>query len=84
MSWSESGSLGVVEIIQGRANGTYGDAYINSYRLSDRKKYEMKQRIHMSHFFSQPSRPSIGAKQGSVSLYVAHSTAVGKTLKIMR
>jgi len=84
MCWSPTGSLGMVKIIQGRANGTLRDTYLKRYRLSDRKKREMKQSIRMSHFLSQPTRPSIGAKQGSVSLYVAHSTAVGKLLKSMR
>ncbi|HHU20811.1 MAG TPA: ISLre2 family transposase [Bacilli bacterium] len=84
MCWSQSGSLGMVKVIQGRTNRTLRDAYLNRYKLSDRKKREIKQSIRMSHFLAQPTRPSIGVKQGSVSLYVAHSTAVGNLLKSMR
>lgn len=84
MRWSESGGLGMVKIIQGRANGTLRDAYLNHRELSNRKKCLMKQSVRMSHYLAHPTRPSIGAKQGSVSLYAAHSTAVGKLLKSMR
>lgn len=84
MRWGQSGGLGMVKIIQGQANGTLRDAYLNNRGLSDRKKRMIKQSIRMSYYLSQPTRPSIGAKQGSVSLYVAHSTAVGNLLKSMR
>ncbi|WP_281243643.1 hypothetical protein [Virgibacillus subterraneus] len=33
---------------------------------------------------SQPIRPSIGVKQGYVSLYLAHTPGVGKLMKTFR
>jgi len=84
MRWGQSGGFGMVKIIQGRANGTLRDAYLNHRNLSDRKKRMIKQTVRMSHYLAQPTRPSVGAKQGSVSLYSAHSTAIGQLLKSMR
>jgi len=74
----------MVKIIQGKSNGTLRDAYLNNRWLSDRKKRMIDQSIRMSYYLSQSTRPSIGAKQGPVSLYVGHSTAVGNLLKSMR
>ncbi|MEQ6378663.1 ISLre2 family transposase [Bacillaceae bacterium S4-13-56] len=84
MHWSTAGGEGMVKVIQGILNGTLRDVYLKHQERSKRKKRNVKQTVRLAQILRQPTRPSIGAKQGSISLYVAHSTAVGKLLKSFR
>ncbi|MGY0695019.1 ISLre2 family transposase, partial [Virgibacillus sp. FSP13] len=60
------------------------DAYLESQNRSARKQREVKQVVRMSQFLKQPTRPSIGARQGTVSLYDANSSAIGNLRKILK
>lgn len=84
MHWSKKGAEAMVKVKQGILNGTLRDVYLASHQRSKRKQREVKRTVHMSHYLQQPTRPSIGAKQGSVSLYAAHSSAVGRLVKEFR
>lgn len=84
MHWSEAGGEGMVKVIQGILNGTLRDVYLKHQKRSERKQRHVKQTVRMAQLLRQPTRPSIGAKQGSISLYVAHSTARGQLLKSFR
>ncbi|MEQ6377208.1 ISLre2 family transposase, partial [Bacillaceae bacterium S4-13-56] len=84
MHWSKEGGEGMVKVIQGILNGTLREVYLKHQRRSERKQRHVKQTVRMAQILRQPTRPSIGAKQGTISLYVAHSTARGQLLKTFR
>lgn len=84
MHWSKAGGEGMVKIIQGILNRTLRDVYLKQQKRSERKQRTVKQTVRMAEILRQPTRSSIGAKQGSISLYVAHSTARGQLLKSLR
>jgi len=81
MHWSKKGAEAMVEINQGIENNTLREVYLSSQKRSHRKQREVKRTVRMSEFLRQPTRPSIGAKQGSISLYTAHSSAIGRLFK---
>src|SRR5699024_2697979 len=68
---------------QGNANNTLKEVYLASQHRSHRKQREVKKAVRMSEYLRQPIRPSIGVKQGSISLYSAHSSAMGRLFKIL-
>ncbi|MFB4163722.1 hypothetical protein ACE1TI_07735 [Alteribacillus sp. JSM 102045] len=37
--------------------------------------------VRMTEYLRQPTRSSVGVKEGSVTLYTAHSTAMGTLMK---
>ncbi|MDC3418334.1 ISLre2 family transposase [Aquibacillus salsiterrae] len=84
MHWSKDGGEGMVKIIQGILNGTLRDVYLKHQKRSERKQRQVKQTVRMAQILRQPTRPTIGARQGSISLYVAHSSARGQLLKSFR
>lgn len=84
MHWSKEGAEAMVKVKQGIINGTLRDVYLKAQGRSERKHREVKRTIRMSQVLRQPTQPSIGVKNGSISLYVAHSTATGKLLKCFR
>lgn len=84
MHWSKTGGEGMVKVIQGILNRTLREVYLAQQIRSERKKRHVKQVVRMAQILRQPTRPSLGTKQGSISLYVAHSTAIGKLLKTYR
>jgi len=81
MHWSPKGVEAMVKIKQGILNGTLREVYLNDQKRSVRKQREVKKTVHMAQILRQPTRPSIGAKQGKVSVYTAHSSAIGKLAK---
>src|SRR5699024_5886017 len=83
MHWSKEGAESMVKVRQGIANNTLRDVYLASQRRSHRKQREVKKAVRMSEFLRQPTQPSIGAKQGSISLYSAHSSAIGRLFKTL-
>lgn len=84
MHWSTEGGESMVKVIQGILNRTLREAYLSQHNRSERKQRNVKKTVRMAQILRQPTRPSIGAKQGSISLYVAHSTAIGNLLKSFR
>jgi len=81
MHWSKEGAEAMVKIKQGIANETLREVYLESQKRSYRKQREVKRMVRISQLLRQPTRPSIGVKQGSISLYSAHSSAVGRLFK---
>jgi len=84
MHWSKSGAEAMIKVKQDIWNGTLRDVYLKSQQRSKREQRIVNKMVRMTEFLRQPTRPSIGTKQGSVSLYTAHSTAVGKLMKSFR
>ena len=84
MHWSPDGAEAMVKVKQGIYNGTLRDVYLASQKRSKRKQREVKRTVRMSEYFRQSTQPSIGVKQGSISLYIAHSSALGKLAKNFR
>jgi len=84
MHWSKKGAEAMVKVKQGILNGTLRDVYLASQRRSKRKQREIKRTVRMSEYFRKSTRPSIGVKQGTISLYAAHSSAMGRLVKGFR
>ena len=74
----------MVKIRQGIANNILREVYLASRHRSHRKQREFKRTVRMSEYLRQSKQPSIGAKQGSISLYAAHSSALGRLVKGFR
>ncbi|GFR38522.1 hypothetical protein PRECH8_18180 [Insulibacter thermoxylanivorax] len=74
----------MVKIKQGIFNGTLRAAYLKHMKMSTRKQREVKKVIRMSFYLRQPTRPSIGVKEGSIPVYGPHSSAIGKLAKSFR
>lgn len=83
MHWSKEGGEAMVKVKQGILNQTLRSVYLKSQNRSARKQREIKQVVRMSQVLKQPVRPSIGVKQGTISLYHAHSSAIGNLKKIL-
>ena len=81
MHWSREGGEAMVKIKQGILNGTLRDAYLQQQPRSVRKQREFKKMVRLTEILRQPTRPSVGVKDGSVALYTAHSTAMGNLMK---
>lgn len=81
MHWSLKGAEAMVKIKQGILNGTLREVYLKDQKRSARKQHEVKKAVRMSQILRQPARPSIGAKQGAIGVYTAHSSAIGKLAK---
>src|SRR5699024_4161055 len=84
MHWSREGAEAMVRVKQGNANNTLREVYLSSQYRSHRKQREIKKAVRMSVFLRQPIQPSIGAKKGSINLYAAHSSALGRLVKGFR
>lgn len=81
MHWSQEGGEGMVKVIQGILNGTLRGVYLEHQQRSERKQRQVKQTVRIAQYLNQPARPSIGAKQGSISLHASHSSAIGHLVK---
>lgn len=81
MHWSPKGAEAMVKIKQGILNGTLREVYLKDQQRSTRKQREVKKTVRMSQILRQPTRPSIGAKQGTIGVHTAHSSAIGKLAK---
>lgn len=84
MHWSSDGAEAMVKVKQGKLNGTLREAYLKDSHRSARKQREVKKVVRMSTYLHEPNRPSIGAKQGSIVVYAAHSSAIGNLVKSFR
>lgn len=83
MHWSKAGAEAMVKIKQGIANDTLRKVYLDSQQRSYRKQRDVKKKVRISSLLRQPTLDSIGAKQGSISLYTAHSSAIGRLFKAL-
>src|SRR5690625_3645707 len=83
MHWSKEGAEAMVKVKQGIANNTLKEVYLASQHRSHRKQREVKKAVRMSEYLRQPIRPSIGVKQGSISLYSAHYSVMWRLFKIL-
>src|SRR5690625_4489134 len=81
MHWSKEGAEAMVKVRQGIANNTLREVYLASQQRSYRKQREVKRKVRISTLLRQPTQPSVGVKQGSISLYIAHSSAIGRLFK---
>ncbi|MFD1347551.1 ISLre2 family transposase, partial [Oceanobacillus caeni] len=84
MHWSLEGSEAMVKIKQGILNKTLRSVYLRDQRRSVRKQRDVKKVVRMTEFLRQETQPSIGAKQGKISLNTAHSSAIGQLIKSFR
>lgn len=84
MHWSSKGAEAMVKIKQGILNGTLREVYLEDQQRSTRKQRQVKKAVHMSQILRQPTRPSIGAKQGTIGVHTAHSSAIGNLAKSFR
>src|SRR5699024_12304157 len=78
--WSTKGAESMVKVKKGILNGTLREVYLMSQKRSKRKQREIKQTVHMSQYFRKTKHAN-NSRQGSISLYAAHSSAVGRLLK---
>ena len=84
MHWSSEGGKAMVKVKQGILNQTLRDVYLKHQRRSKRKQREVEKTVRMTKLLHESTRPSIGTKQGRISLYRAHSTAIGQLVKSLR
>ncbi|MBM7678161.1 hypothetical protein JOD18_003230, partial [Gracilibacillus alcaliphilus] len=66
---------------QGIRNQTLRQAYLANQQRSTRKQRDVKKGIRVAALLRQPTKASIGAKQGRIPLYGAHSSAMGQLVK---
>ncbi|MDM8100606.1 MULTISPECIES: ISLre2 family transposase [Oceanobacillus] len=81
MHWSQAGGEAMVKIKQGIRNQTLRQAYLANQQRSTRKQRDVKKGIRVAALLRQPTKASIGAKQGRIPLYGAHSSAMGQLVK---
>lgn len=81
MHWSSKGAEAMVKVKQGIFNGTLREAYLKDLQRSVRKQRDLKKVVRMASNLNQPHRPSIGARQGSIPVNAAHSSAIGRLAK---
>ncbi|TCS77457.1 ISLre2 family transposase, partial [Tepidibacillus fermentans] len=84
MHWSAEGGEAMVKIKQGILNKTLRSVYLAHQKRSQRKQRDVKKTVKWSQNLREVIRPSIGVRQGSISLYAAHSTAIGNLMKSLR
>lgn len=81
MHWSQKGGAAMMKGKQGMLNQTLRKVYLKHQHRSARKQREVKQTVRMSEILHRPTLSSVGAKQGTIGLYKAHSTAMGQLVK---
>lgn len=84
MHWSKEVAEAIVKVKQGMLNDTLREVYLASQKRSTRKQREVKKVVRMSYYLSGPKGPSDNARQASVNLNAAHSSAVGRLVKSLR
>jgi len=80
MHWSAMGAESMVKVKQGILNGTLREVYLMAQKRSERKQRDVRKAVRMSEYFRK-SKHVNNSRQGSISLYTAHSSPVGKLLK---
>lgn len=81
MHWSPDGAEAMVKVKQGMYNQTLRDVYLKNQHRSFGKQREVRKTVKMALILRDRTRPSIGTKNGKISLYGAHSTAMGQLVK---
>src|SRR5690606_13826 len=81
---SKEGAAVLVNVKRRIRLGALTEGYVQSQRRSKRTQAAVKRTVRVSELLRQPARPSVGANKGSVSLYTAHSSAMGQLLKALR
>lgn len=84
MHWSTKGAEAMVKVKQGMINGTLREAYLQHNPFTAREQRKRKKTIRLARLFSQPTRESVGVRQGSFALHAAHSSPLGKLQKGLR
>jgi len=80
MHWSAIGAEAMVKVKQGMLNGTLREVYLMAQKRSERQQRDVRKTVRMSEHFKKSKHVNNG-RQGSISLYAAHSSAVGRLLK---
>jgi len=80
MLWSAIGAESMVKVKQGILNGMLREVYLMAQKRSERKQRDVRKTVRMSEYFRK-SKQTNNSRQGSISLYAAHSSAVGRLLK---
>ncbi|WP_148296560.1 hypothetical protein [Halalkalibacter hemicellulosilyticus] len=62
----------MVKVKQGIINDTLRTVYLKSQQRSKRKQREVEKDVRLAQILRKSTRPSVGTKQGSISLYTAH------------
>src|SRR5699024_4333079 len=73
MHWSPEGAEAKVKVKQGILNDTLRKVYFEDLQRSARKQREVRKVVRMSSYLHQSTRPSIGIKQSSISVYAPQS-----------
>lgn len=84
MHWSEAGCEAMVKVKQGMLNHTLREAYLHQQNRSTRQQRKRKQLVRLSSILHEKTRQSVGAKEGTIPLYAAHSSAMGQLVKSFR
>src|SRR5690625_2235513 len=84
MHWSKDVAEAIVKVKQRILNGTLREVYLAAQRRSNRKQRKFKQSVRMSYYLNYGNSSSSGVKQASISLHVAHSSALGRLVKGLR
>ncbi|TCS83975.1 hypothetical protein EDD72_10213 [Tepidibacillus fermentans] len=72
MHWSLEGAEAMIKVKQGILNKTLRSTYLAHQRRSERKQRDVKKTVRLAQILRESTHPSIGVKQGSISLYTAH------------
>lgn len=84
MHWSSDGAEAMVKVKQGILNSTLREAYLQDLKRSVRKQREVKRVVRLSAHLHQSTLPSIGVKQGTITVNAPHSSAIGELAKSFR
>ena len=80
MHWSAIGAEAMVKVKQGMLNGTLREVYLMAQKRSKRKQRDVIKTVRMSEHFRK-SKNVNNSRQGSISLYAAHSSGIGRLFK---
>jgi len=60
------------------------EVYLKDQRRTPRQQREVRKTMKEAQNLNQPTRPSIGVRQGAIGLYAAHSSPLGKLRESLR
>ncbi|MCI3028558.1 ISLre2 family transposase [Desemzia sp. C1] len=84
MHWSKRGCEAMVKVKQGMFNQTLREAYLHQQNRSSRQQRQAKRTVRLASLFQERTRPSLGAKMGTISLSASNSSALGQLIKSFR
>src|SRR5699024_2661729 len=79
----KAGAEAMIKIQKEFENDTLRDVYLASQQRSHRRQREVKKMVRASEVLRQHTRPAMGVKRGSISLYSSHSSAIGRLFKVI-